>query len=252
MSTPKKLLGTPGAIEQPRKWSGGPFKVDSLVRAWRGPKEAIYALLAQIKTTGFDWTLEEQGPNATLTTSAPSIDAPEVPVDTWELLPSAVEKDLLEADVPIVNRLDGDEVDNVRRFVEERSIPGGGVLGDDVTTLYRLMIKGMRSVRIFAPTLRRTRTVTSQYAVVQSNANVGRLLATGSLIATEAVPASFLISLNSFPFTATDPHPSDGVALSYGWFKDPPSLQVAANARLQIIQEWHFGLWPTVIYLAVI
>jgi hypothetical protein len=258
-----KVLGVPGMIEQPRRYSGGPTKPDQTIRTWRGPKAAAKAMIKLCRMNLWDWELEESGPNATVTATMSNIDGsnqtPEVPVDNWELVPGEVEKDLLEADIAAANLVNDTDKKTLRNLIAQP--PSLGTKIDNAWALttftgtneekaaafemYQVILKGQRSVKMFAPVLRRTRTVSNQYAVREANTNSGRLIKTSSLESVEQVPASFLISFGQPPFSKV---PLDQVRYTYAWFKHPPTLQVAANNRIQITQQWEFGLWSILIY----
>ncbi len=260
MPDPSKiLLGKPGAIEQPLKATGGPLKPTSVVRTWRGPKAAVMALLSQIFPY-FDYNYEENGPNATLQIDQPYFEgqSPEVPVNNWELLPGAVEKDLLEADLAIMDTTasgSGGITDAERRAIRQAiNNPDDAAfvpfLSSTPDQIYRLMLAGMRSVKQFAPVLTHTQTVSGTYATVASSTNVKRIISNTTLIATEAIPSSFLIALNGAPYNATSNRTNP--AINYGWFKNPATLNSAYGGRQQITQQWEFGLWPQLIYGAPI
>lgn len=253
------ILGQSGVIEQPKRYSGGVGKPQSLIRTWRGPKLAIRQLVAFVNTLGV-WSLEENGPNGTLVlemTGTLGADGTptEVPLDQWELVPGAVEKDLLEADNAVINGLTDmekrairDAVANPDKFLT--SDPSFAVNPNAMET-YRLMLKGMRAIRLFAHVLKHTRTVSNNYAVQASNTNVGNILKNATVIANEGIPAGFLISLAGPPYNSVSlsaAAPLGFPIYDYGWFKHPPTLSISAGSKLQISQEWEFGLWAVLAY----
>jgi len=184
----------------------------------------------------------------------------EVPVDTWELLPGIVEKDLLDSDNVAVANLTIAQRDQLRDIIhngkpESPSWAFSGSTITDAGQIYALMSNGVRSAIQFAPVMRRTRAVSNAYATKQANTNVRRILSTETLVDDEAVPGSFLITLDSSPYTdqisgaeATLRASRGQPPIQFGWLKHSPTLQQAAFSRLHITQEWHFGLWSTVLY----
>ncbi len=249
MPDPSKiLLGKPGAIEQPLKAQGGPLKPTSVVRTWKGPKAAVMALLAQVFPY-FDYNYEENGPNATLQIDQPYFEgqSPEVPVNNWELLPGVIEKDLLEADLAIVNDMDADTKRIIRDAIQNPE-PG---FEPDITAedhkLYVLMLAGQRAIKEFAPMLTHTQTVSNTYTVRASTVNVGRILTNATLISLESIPDNFLIAMDSPPYNYVSHRTSEPI-LKYGWLKHPPTLNSAYGGRQQITQQWEFGLWPILTY----
>lgn len=258
---PTKVLGQQGAIEQPKSYSGGPFKPDTTTRKWRGPKAAILSMIPQVR--GYEWSVDIDGPNATLTAQVPNLDTQqEVPVESWELLPGAVEKDFLESDIALCENILSDEAhpdkQAIRDGIENRqkkppAFKGTGINLAAAQAAYDLMLGGVRATKVFAPTLKHTYVVSNVYAVRFANTNVKRIISTATLLTIESVPGSFLLSLNTPPYTDVSTRPGKNFApyntgLVYGWYKSPPTLQTTANNRLQISQEWEFGLWPTMVY----
>ncbi len=242
-------LGASGAIEQPKRYEGGPNKPLSTIRSFRGPKAAIIAMIQQAGAEGCDFTVEEIGPDAVITMTFSNADPNEQPKDTWELIPSMVEKDILDADVAIVSGLTDRERSTIRKFIQnppENQDPALDPNGNAMI-IYNLMQGGLRSVRVYAPVLRRTRTAPNSYAVAQSLLHVGRILSNAT-VADEGVPSNFLVPFNGPPFNLVSTKPF----FTYGWLKLPPTLQQVAGSRTQIAQEWEFGLWSTDIYLAKI
>jgi hypothetical protein len=71
--------------------------------------------------------------------------------------------------------------------------------------------------------------------------NVGAILSTGSLIALEGVPGSLLVNL---PIKI-----SNRVAAAYGWYKKFPTVRISAGHRIQLEQEWEYGLWSRLAYM---
>jgi hypothetical protein len=245
------VIGKPGAIEQYKIYSGGPNKPDQVIQKFRGPRAAILAMIVDMKSKGYDWQIEEgPGPTATLEFTTPTLTSEpggENPVDTWELLPGEVEKDVMEANLALLNSISADEKRMIRDAIQNPT-PGESpaLTTTNAIDLYLLMLSGLRAVRVFAPVLRRTRTVSSSYGIPQANTNVGRLLS-NSTVANEGIPSGFLLGFDGVYATG-----SARTGYVYGWYKKPPTLQKSWGTRIQISQEWEFGFWPTLIYGSLI
>jgi len=252
----KKFLGRKDAIEQGREYSGGPGMPTKTVRSWKGEKSAVLAKLGEVQTAGFVFRLVEEGPVATLTAESPNLpgedQGSQVVADQWELLPGEAEKDLLDADLALVNDLTKVEKEAIRKNLQDPPEESSTTnLVGNALSAYRLMLMGQRSRITFAPVLRRTVTVSNLYAVTWSVSNVGRVLKSSTIVANEGLPAGFLIAIANPPFAYTAVT-KDGLAMSYGFLKKYPTLNQTVGGRLQIVQEWAFGLWPVASYLAAI
>lgn len=114
-------------------------------------------------------------------------------------------------------------------------------------TIFSMNLRNFTASPIFAPVLRFTQTVTSQYAIAASLLNAGNIISTGSMAILEAIPSGLLFNL---------PNPSNPPAtyvvsagdLVYGWFKDYPTVRQIAQLKYNIVQEWQFGLYPVAVY----
>ncbi len=255
------ILGNRGVVEQPKKYSGGPNKPDQVIRSWKGPKERIVEMIQQVKAMGFEWSLEESGGTAvvSVTTLGATIiggqePGAEVPVDTWELVPGAVEKDILESDCAAVNALTDADKRLMRSIMNNETVASAsfssGAQSAGAAELASAILSGLRVKRIFAPTLTRNRSVSNSYAVIEAETFTERIWSTATLRANEAIPSTFLVSLNKAPYT--NAHPNGGAYYVYGWFKHPPTQRASANSRTTLDQKWEFGLYPKVVYGALL
>jgi len=268
----KIVLGKSGAIEQPKKYSGGPLKPGITVRSWKGPKAAVLAMLQDPSLLAWDWSIEETGPNATLTAQSNTLPGGDetgtVLTDVWELRSGEVEKDLLETDIDEINQMSPSLKQKIRGLIDSRDesvvttatfdalVPAGAnhtAVVSAAYEIYYLMTRGMRAVRVYAPVLTRRLTVSSKYTVAVSLNNVGKILKSSTLVQTagngESVPTTFLIQLNGPPFTNV---PFDASHYSYGWFKKPPTQTASGGGRTELTQEFEFGLWAKFPYGAAI
>ena len=114
-------------------------------------------------------------------------------------------------------------------------------------SLLTLILRGQSSAPVFAPTLRFTQTVASQYAIQASLLNAGNIISTGSMALLENIPNGLLFSL---PANPNPPNqflsiPGD---LVWGWFKDFPTVRQIAKLKWNIVQEWQYGLYPVAVY----
>ena len=216
---------------------------------------------------------------------APGGSTPETSVESlWEMFDQKVEKDFLSADMPIgsIGAIDSNDAYLIRTaqqqsqqglvisapqtpldgtsWFEDPVDANGQTLtfngGADVPaavnpygcySLLLLVLRGQSSFPVFAPVLRWTQTVTSQYAIQASLLNARNIISTATMYTLESIPSGLLFSLpnDSNPPTQFIQTPGD---LVYGWFKDFPTIRQIARLKWNIVQEWQYGLWPTVIY----
>lgn len=267
MSTPSIVInGTSGAYEQPQSFgwdSMGPH----CIRTWRGTAAAIATQYGICLTGGAQADIQKGLGTDTLTARYPlsvagsngTIDAP---VDVWEFFSSHAEKDILEADLAVINGISDLNKQILRSLVQTPPSAdgngtyapdpdGGGYFDDDgsraaAESIYALMQSGVKAVRVMAPVMRHTQTVSNLYTVKAALTNVGKILSTTTLISFESIPTSVLFNLPTNTSTRTSP------VLSYGWMKMYPTIRMAARMRMQIELEYEYGLWSNVLYGAPI
>ena len=259
MSTPAPVInGKSGAHEQPVSYgtdSSGWF----VVRTWHGTLAEIEAQFTACVADGA--TAEVKGGYGVATLTArysvpPDGGEGEVPVNTWEFMASHVEKDLLQADIPAVEAISDDNKYGIEYWLSKPEVPDNTVVDatsffDDgpnsrsnAFAVYKLMLSGMKSVRVNAPVLRHTQTVSNAYAVKAALTSVGKVLSSATLAMLEAIPATVLFNLPA--------DVSKRAGYSYGWMKSHPTIRCAARQRMQIELEYEYGLWPDLIYGAPI
>ena len=172
-----------------------------------------------------------------------------MPVDNWEFHASHVEKDVLEADVEVINNISDankvvirDLIANPPKITEDPLLlfDPDDPCSEDAFAVYVLMMNGLRAIRVNAPVLRRTRTVSNMYVIKAALTNVGKILSTATLMTFEDIPATVMFNLPT--------ETSKRTGLKYGWFKMHPTVRAAARQKMVIELEYEYGLWPTIIY----
>ncbi len=212
---------------------------------WHGTPDEVIANIQGIEGSGGLWQIEYSYTGAKTilrARTAQSLIQPEVPIDTWEFFAGEVEKDLFEADVAAINNITDDERRKVRDGIQNPT-PGlsPALTSPAAISLYVLMLNGLRAVRVSVPTLRHTQTASTNYSVPNSLANVGRIISTATLRTQESIRADISLNLPNLTSART--------GLSYGWFKKHPTIRAAARQKIQIEQEWEYGLWDVSIPL---
>lgn len=249
-------LGSSEAVEQPGKFGWRPGVGPVNTRIWKGLSSAIIPLSNQLISLGWEINVDK-GPTGTIWTLEGTTNsdldgnaAGQEIVDNWELLPNKVEKDLLESSCDLVNTLTTHNIANLRKLYAEAD--GNGLnfhFGDNnenCQKVYALMISGVTHWRIFQPVLRHNWIVGNGTRYSPNMQNNGLILTTNTLVSTEGVPGDFDIALDSLNYGAVSSR--SGIDLTYGWFKNIPTLNKSSNNRREIHAEWEFGLWSVDLY----
>jgi hypothetical protein len=253
MSTPEITVnGTSGAYEQPQRFgvdSTGPY----CIRTWRGTASAIATQYNTCVASGALAEVQAGFGTHTVTARYPltigGAGGTETPIDTWEFFASAVEKDFMQADIAAIEAMnDADKYQLENLIANPPATPAdvpawNTTLGADLYTMYRA---GVRSVLQNAPALRHTQTVSNQYTVAASLTNVGKILSTSTLVTAESLPSGVLFNM------PIDVSTRSASSLVYAWFKHHPTVRAAARQKMQIEQEWVYGLWSTILYGAAL
>jgi len=251
--------GKIGAWLQPPKY--GTTETGSFTEyEWRGSLATIRAYTNFVAAAGGFWEIEETptGTNCKLRARFPrNINNTEVPVNTWELISTDAEKDLLLSDIAAVTALTDAErrvireaIANPDPAVDPTDPSADIVLSSTAIIVYRLMLNGERSNPVSVPTLRHTQTTSNVWTVKWSQTNVNRVLTNktmGTAVAAggEGAPTNLVFNLPD-----VDPAPQGPTfpTLKYGWKKKFPIVRYAYGQRIQIEQEYTYGLWcPTLV-----
>jgi len=248
-----RINGVKGAYLQPPRYGeseSGPFTLYT----YEGTKTELLNLVGSIKGLGGTWEMEESHSGAKCKLSARfavnvASGTPEVPVDTWEFFSFTHEKDLLESDLTSITHNITEDQKRIIRAAISNPQPGKSpalVPGTPAYVVYALELHGVRSSYKFVPTIRHTQTVSSNWTVKASLANVGRIITTPTFTTLEALPAWVLFNIPSDAWTgnATDL----GFNLAYGWLKMYPTIRGAAFQKIALEQTWVYGLWSTFLY----
>jgi hypothetical protein len=243
------ITGVKGAYQQPQRL-GFAESGEYAILTWEGTRNEVLANIPGITAMGGFWDFEDSfsGAKCKLTGRFAALPGQqEIPIDTWEFFAGEAEKDILEADNAAVNGISDDEKRKIRDAIQN-PVPGQSpsLVNANAINLYLLMLSGVRSVRVVTPTLRHTQTVSNNWTIPASRANVGRIISTASMVSLEAIPSDILFGLPNFVSTRT--------GLTYGWLKLDPTIRSAARQKTQIEQEWRYGLWATTppLYQAVL
>lgn len=262
------VIGAQGAIEQRIRFRWHPYQGPSTVRTWLGPRASIQALLPQLKAFGYAY---EFGPDsgqyyrveATIGfgIDGSGVNDPANIIDTWELLPNVVEKDLLRADIAVINAISDTQKSNLQTSINSNdpsvdtgasANPARPITDTTARALWPYMKRGESSVKVFAPVIRHTQTVSNSATIQAAFSNIERLFsstAMGPVSGTnpngQGVPPGILFSVP----TKADPPDTN---LRYAWYKNWPTVTTSFGAKAQITQDWEFGLWNTIVLGAVI
>lgn len=234
------------------------------IRRWRGQQSDAEAQRASLIATGFytDVRLKE-GPVWEVEAQADSDIEDETPltedsaVDTWELAANRVEKDLLVSDIASVNDLDDVDAQVLRAFIngdttyayDEFAWINNG--SSNPSGLYKLIKAGVKSSQVFQPILRRTTTASDSYIVSASLTNVGLIYSTAQILAENDVPASIANNMPTTGPSGSATRTLDGITYTYGWMKGYPIITDTIDGKVQIQQEWEFGLWTSILHTFV-
>lgn len=257
-------LGTISAVEQGTVASWDKAKGWTTTRKFKGGIEAIRALCNTLQWQGYDIGFRDlQNGYAELDATyggspigdagtGPGMDVEQI-TNTWEMLPNVVQKDLLESNATAVLALSDDDIANIRRCVNNSLAPEDTPAWDDSTNadiVLNLMKAGVTSQQINQPILRHTWTVPPNASTSFSFTNVGKIISTAAMLTSEELPWDFILPVSNLPTGAVTR--TDTVAMSYGWLKGMPTVQIINYGRREVQQEWHFGLWSTALYGSVI
>jgi hypothetical protein len=250
------------AKEMPVRYGFDKTRGTTTIRSFRGTSSQIAALETAYKWAG--WSTEvTEGPTwtlvATLAYDDRSGSGAEVPVDTWELFANVVEKDILSSNTSVITGLSSAKKMYLRDVLDGKvevkdldcstQAKTPTVLYGDTNSvqLFEVITGGTKSKRINIPTLRHTKTASSDYQFASALTGVDYAYSKSALGNAELIPSwiynNIAATPGTNPFTRTD-----GIIVFAGWMKRYPQVMVSANSRSQIVTEWEYGEWATIVH----
>jgi hypothetical protein len=266
MSTP--VIGDPNPQFNREEIRFGPNVPGEYSVGVEGLSERVKALIPQLAAAGASGVyLRDRSPVATLDYTFGSMEAAnsggsptvENPIPVWTLSAAQSDKSLLD---PLSQSVfTSEEIDKIDTYLNnpQTTDNNSGVVrptftGGSVATkslLLKLLINKMTSRIFFAPELTVSRVISSSYTITAALTNVNRIISSSSLIAQEQIPSDLQ---NILPINTTFGGNTVFLSseLAYGWLKQFPKLELAGSSQRSLSQSWLWGLWPPVVYGAVI
>jgi hypothetical protein len=276
MTPTSKIIGNPLDNQQPATFSRDETGTKSDIPFEMTSRTQFYNLKTTANQNGVQFSAEEGYGKHKITFHYPydfqTDPATEPPVELWEMVPNKVEKNIIDADnantraliqqdIATLNAL----VDDIQEYIfsVQNPPPGGSGLqyGDlDPTkiafstkpdsaaaalVLANLIVSGVKSQIIFAPTLRQTLTINDAYPIPATFLNVGSIISSATFPALFDIPNDLLFQ---FPFDSDPSLDASRPVLHYGWFMDAPEIRQIAWLKWQIVLNWSYGLWPEAQY----
>ena len=130
-----------------------------------------------------------------------------VPIsDQWELAANLLEKDLLESDSPMIQDLYledsvsfDDDMKNLRKYMNDADAIPARADYDPLYPVYYSLVdiirSGVKSIRLFQPTLRHVQLITSKYELKDSLAKCGKIITAADIESSEGVPDTIHFNL---------------------------------------------------------
>ena len=253
-------LGIGTYVEQPQERAWDSRRGYVTTRKFEGTASSLETLATTLASQGYSWNIQ-YGPVCKLTASisadfdsgSGSVTEVETVVDTWELSANVAEKDILNSESALVTTAQAD-LRTLRDILDGKK-DIDLLTSSDVTTsagwkLALLISQGVKSTIVYQPILRHTQTASNGWTVPNSLTNVGKVYTTAQLLSAENVPVSLNNNLTaSSSVTRTDT--GTDIVYTYGWLKTHPQIVDAAFQKIQVVQEWQWGLWSTDLYTFV-
>lgn len=247
------------ALEQPLQRIWNRKRGYSSKRSWKAQQSDAEALRDSLIASGLytDVNLTE-GPVWTVEATADSdvsepggTPNPETTViDTWELSANRVEKDLLASDSALVSGFSASDLKKLRAFAAGNknwdTDAWDGTASGNEEKVYQLMRLGWRSKTVIQPVIRKNINVSNSYVIPGSLTNVMKVYKTSTLLGAESIPASISNNLE-----ASASSTKDGLTFWTGWLKGYPTITDTSDGRVQLQQEWEWGLWSNDAYSVI-
>ena len=129
------------------------------------------------------------------------------------------------------------QINDVRKYVDSKETPP--TFSGDQQVLYNLAIRGVDSYPIYQPIVVVTDTASRDYPWATEFAYYGYTFSTAGMIQDAYLTSGWKSRL-----------PNDTSNLTgfiYGWLKKPPEVVSVGGNKTQLVQEYEYGLWATVL-----
>lgn len=240
-----KVLGVPGAHEQPKQYGYSQQNGHFTRRIWHCTNiESAQALIPQLLAAKYSYTITE-GVTPRVEAEIASVasgdtSTPEIPVDVWEKSVVADNIDVLATPYAQnnLNEFDIETINDYKKTGTPLTSAQKTGLGAYGLRWYNLVAGGTTNKTIYAPVLRHTQQVSAGYPLNWPNINVEKVLTNAQLTTLEGLPSDLKFGL---PTSGTD------TDVIIGWLKLPATIQ--QNGRGWIVtQEYQYGRWVDLLY----
>lgn len=230
--------------------------------------EALYTLYNSdfYRRLGYKVSIQHGAP-ATLVVTIPFDDA-EFPIPEYEILGNKTEKSLLHSDLTSIVNISQQNKTAIEEYFKNQELMKNGMpsLANDATysdalTIWLLMKDGVKSGLVFQPVLKKTYNCSARWLSLNPPAAItpaGAIHSTGTMQGVEGVPfyynsslpsSGFLQKLYSEKIANTNTYRYFVyVNFNYGWLKTYPTISSVAYNRVQVSVEYHYGLWPVILF----
>ena len=244
------VIGNQGAVEQPPHYGWSPDRGYTTTREWRGSEVACKIIANQLLSQAVEYELVGGAVWSVTGKYANPVDGgqtnQELPSTTWEFFAGEVEKDILAADVSVINSISNTNKKLIQEALDANDSLDPSVADQNAVDLYYAMLTGYKSAIVISPALRKSQLVSNSYLIQSSLANVGRILSYNTLRSSEpTIPLSIINNIPSYNSSRT--------GLSTGYYKVHPQIQQVGFNKFQVSQEFRWGLWVTTpaVYVVV-
>ena len=130
-----------------------------------------------------------------------------------------------------------EQIREVRDYVDSRATPPA--FSGDQQVLYNMAIRGVDSYPVYQPIVVVTDTASRDYPWATEFAYYGYTFSTAGLIQDAYLTSGWK---NRLPQDQ-----SNLTGFIYGWLKKPPEVVSVGGNKTQLVQEYEYGLWATVL-----
>jgi hypothetical protein len=245
--------------------SFAPQKGTTVTYKYCGTLAQCVSVFTQYRNLGYVNVVKVDYPGySTVTADVPYDDA-EYPIPQFEILNQQAEKSLLHSDTSTLQSLSEVQKNSIEEFFKKteayKNVIPNGLSGDNTALgVWILMMAGQKNVVQFQQILRKTYVCSQNY--LSNNPpgvnNVGRIHSTGTMQGNAGVWSFLNSSLNgsstvtkTFSRKAANTNTNQysvSLVFNYGWMLYGPTIQTLPLNRVQVTLEYHFGLWPELIY----
>ena len=239
-----QLAGNPGLVFRGYRIHRDSTGGRQVFAVYSGPQAAIISASFLLDSSNTPYNIDGIGPRWELEHRLTDVfgeTPPEATTRVERLRYNKISKSLINH--PFMAGLSVEAKDTILRMADhsiEEDLDGMTGLTAEERAIAELLVKGEDHFQLWQPTVIVTETSIYNHPWTIGFANMGRVFTTAQMRSDAALISAWQSNL---PQDGPDPS-----GYQFGWVKSSPEIETAAPDRSQLVVEYEYGLWNSILY----